>query len=115
MNADLLATILIALSIRSSLTEPPKEVLIALKQKFTSSINIRWTEEAHNYHSSSYFIDKIRKYVQDDENTWEADFMPGHRKTSATFDLKGHWLTAKQEIKLEEIGVDEARSATDKE
>ena len=115
MKTIFLATILFILSVQSSLKEPPNKVLKAFKQKFPSAMNIKWTEEDNKTKVTSNLMGKIYKYVQDEENTWKANFMLGDRKTSTTFDLEGHWLIARQEIKLEDIGVVEVSSAIKKD
>ena len=78
-------------------------------------MNIKWIEEDNKIEVTSNIMGKISNYVQDRENTWKANFMLGDRKTSVTFDLEGHWLEAQQEIKLEDIGVEEVSSAIKKD
>src|SRR5664280_311728 len=100
---SLLVTILLILSVQIPLREPPGNILTAFKQKFPSAMNIKWTE------------DKSMFKGREEENTWEANFILADRKTSAIFDLKGHWLITKQEIKLEDIAVKEVSSAIKKD
>lgn len=115
MKTILLATVLFFLSIQSSLSEPPNKVLKAFKQKFPSAINIKWTEEDNIFEGSSNSMGKISKHVTDYENTWKANFILGDRKTSATFDLEGHWLISQQEIILQDIGIEEVVTAIKKD
>jgi hypothetical protein len=115
MKTILLATVLFILSVQSSLKEPSNKVLKAFKQKFPSAMNIKWIEEDNRIRVTSNFMGKIYKYVQDDENTWNANFILGERITSATFDQEGHWLFALQEIKLEDIAVEEVNAAIKKD
>jgi hypothetical protein len=115
MDTFLLVTALIFLSFQSSLTEPPNKVLNAFKQKFPTAMNVKWIEEDNKSSGTAYIMGKVYKYVQDDENTWKANFIIANKKTSATFDLDGHWLIAQQEIKLEDIGVKEVSSAIKKD
>jgi tRNA U38,U39,U40 pseudouridine synthase TruA len=110
--------ILIALFIlygQGSLKDPPEKVLKAFKQKFPSAIDVNWIEEENKVHVTSNFDGKIYKYVDDHENTWTANFMYGGRKTSATFDLEGHWQRSQQEINWDDIGVKEVREAIKKD
>ena len=86
MRTTLLSALLIIITVQSLQAGPPEKILEALKQKFPSALEIKW--------NNSY-------------GYWNADFMLGNRKTSATFDQDGHWLMAQQDIKLEDIGVTE--------
>lgn len=115
MKTILLATVLFILFFQSFSSEPPHKVLKTFKQKFPSAINIKWTEEDNKFKVTDNFMGKINKYVQDNENTWKANFILGDRKTSATFDLEGHWLISQQEIILEDIGIEEVVSAIKKD
>ena len=115
MKIILLAPLLFIIFLQSPLKEPPKTVSKALKQKFPSAMNIKWIEEDNKSIVTRYFNGKISKEVQEREHTWRADFLLGERKTSATFDLEGHWLLAQQEIKLKDIGVQEVISAIERD
>jgi hypothetical protein len=105
----LLATFLLILTLQNPLKEPPHKVLKALKQKFPSAVNIQWNEDDNKI--TVNINGKIYKYVQNFESTWEANFLLGDRKTFVRIDLEGHWLLAQQEIKYEEIGVNEVKTA----
>lgn len=72
----------------------PLAVKKGLKQEFPAAKNIKWNKK---------------------HNLWNADFFIGDKKTSALFDLEGHWLSAQQEIRLEEIGVEEVKTAIKKD
>jgi hypothetical protein len=111
----LLATILFVISLQTPLKEPPNKVLKTFRQKFPSAMNITWIEEENKIKVISNYDGKIYKYVQKGENTWKANFILGDRKTSAIFDLEGHWLRAQQEIKLEDIAVQEVSSEIKKD
>jgi hypothetical protein len=115
MKTILVASIIFISSIQITLKEPPNGVLKAFKQKFPSAMNITWIEEDNNIRVTSNFNGKIYKYVQDNKNTWKVNFMLGDRKTSAIFDLAGHWLVAQQEIKFEDIAIKEVSSAIKKD
>jgi hypothetical protein len=77
------------------LVAQPQVVIKGLKQKYPTAKNIEWTKE--------------------DNILWRAEFLLGGRKTSAKFDPEGHWLSAQQEIELDEIGVEEVRTAIKKD
>jgi len=72
----------------------PLAVKKGLKQEFPAAKSIKWNKK---------------------HNLWNANFFIGNKKTSALFDLEGHWLYAQQEIKLEEIGVEEVKTAIKKD
>jgi len=72
----------------------PQAVTKGLIKKYPSAKSINWIKE---------------------NESWKAEFFLGDRKTSAIFDLEGHWLSAKQEINLEEIGVEEVKTAIKKD
>lgn len=115
MKTILLSTVLLVLSVQSSLTDPPIKVMKAFKQKFPSAINIKWNEEDNKSNVTCCINGKIVKYLQDDENTWKADFILGDKKTSATFDLEGHWLVSWQELKWDDLGLEEVKEAIKKD
>lgn len=72
----------------------PQVVTKGLNKKYPTAQNIKWIKENEN---------------------WKAEFLLVDRKTSAVFDLEGHWLSARQGIELEEIGVDEVKTAIKKD
>lgn len=76
------------------LNAQPQVVTKGLNQKYPTAKDIKWIKENEN---------------------WKAEFLLGNRKTSAIFDLEGHWLSAKQKINLEEIGVEEVKIAISKD
>jgi hypothetical protein len=79
----------------NTLIAQPQVVTKGLKQEFPTAKNIKWIEVPDNF--------------------WKAEFLLGGRKTSAVFDVDGHWLSTKQEIDLEEIEVEEVRAAIKKD
>jgi hypothetical protein len=91
MKAYLITILLSIEFVVNILAAQPPVVIKALKQKFPSATSINW--------------------VKKEDNNWEATFLLGGRKTSAVFTSDGHWLTAVQEIKLEELGNDNVRMA----
>jgi len=111
MKTIFIATFILFLSGQNLIKDPPNKVLKAFNQKFPSALNIKWIEE-DNITKGTY---NGNKYVHDDPNTWKVDFLLGDRKTSARFDVEGHWLIVQQEIKLEDISVDEVCSAIKKD
>ena len=115
MKTILVAVILLNLSFQNALNEPSNDLLKSFKQKFPSAKNIKWIEEDNRIKVTAEIMGKIEKWVQNDPNTWKVIFLLGNRKTSARFDLAGHWLDAQQEIILEELGVAEVISAIKKD
>jgi len=83
----------IGISVNSSVAQP-LVVTKGLNQRYPTAKNIKWVKE---------------------QNLWKAEFLLGGRKTSASFDFEGNWFSAKQEIELEEIGVEEVKTAIKKD
>ena len=75
-------------------------VIKALKQKFPSAVNINWVKD-YDYYKTSY--------------NWKANFNLNDKKASAVFTQDGHWLQSQMEITIEEIGIEEVRSAIKKD
>lgn len=86
--------ILFVFAVNVSISQP-LVVKEGLKEKYPSAKNIKWIKEKYNY--------------------WKAEFILGGRKTSALFDVEGHWLKATQAINIEEIGIEEVKAAIKKD
>lgn len=94
MRASLITILILFFAVNISIAQP-LVVSKGLKEKFPTAENIKWIKEKYNY--------------------WKAEFILGGRKTSALFDVKGHWISAQQEIDLEEIGIEEVKAAIKKD
>lgn len=91
----IIITILFVFGLSLNDTEAqPQIVTKGLNKKYPTAKNIKWIKE---------------------NDSWKADFLLGNKKTSAVFDFEGHWLIAKQEIDLAEIGVEEVKNAIKKD
>lgn len=92
MKTQLIAYCFLLLTTNVAYGNPPELVIKALKQKFPSATEVKWTK-------TDYY------------GFWEATFKIKDKNASALFTSDGHWLYSRMEITFTEIGVEEVKSA----
>lgn len=105
MKTFVLIVLLFIESVPILAQEPPAVVVIALKKKFPSALNIKWvrqstrsTESTIDLNDNSYTSPKITYYYY-----WEASFYLNNKKASSRFTSDGHWFWGKVEKPYAEL------------
>ena len=95
MKARFYQIIVLCLFIANTSFAQSPVILKAFKQRFPDAKSIKWSKN--------------------DDKQWQANFVLGPRKTYAAYDNDGHWLKSWQELKWDDLGLEEVKEAIKKD